>query len=146
MRVTLLLRRRLARGAGALLAEGERMRRLLKLLAVVLGVAACTGVAAAAGMSADELAPYLQPQTLVDVGGHKINLYCTGQGSPTVVLDAGEAETMYTWRKVQPVLAGTRIRGRGVGCHGFRRAPQRAAQLRRDAAYRADRGERHRRA
>jgi pimeloyl-ACP methyl ester carboxylesterase len=81
------------------------MRRLLELVAVALGVAACTGVAAAAVMSADELAPYLQPQTLVDVGGHKINLYCTGQGSPTVVLDAGEAETMFTWRKVQPAVA-----------------------------------------
>jgi pimeloyl-ACP methyl ester carboxylesterase len=75
------------------------------LLAVALGVAVCTGIAAAAGMSAEELAPYLEPQTLVDVGGHKINLYCTGQGSPTVVLDAGEAETMYTWRKVQPAVA-----------------------------------------
>ncbi|MBV8370203.1 MAG: alpha/beta hydrolase [Candidatus Eremiobacteraeota bacterium] len=81
------------------------MRRLLEVVAVALGVAACTGVAVAAVISADELAPYLQPQTLVDVGGHKINLYCTGQGSPTVVLDAGETETMFTWRKVQPMIA-----------------------------------------
>ena len=81
------------------------MRRLVRLLAVALGVAACAGVAAAAAPTAEELAPYLQPQTLVDVGGHKINLYCSGQGSPTVVLDAGEAETMYTWRRVQPGIA-----------------------------------------
>jgi hypothetical protein len=26
---------------------------------------------------------------LVDVGGHRLHVYCVGQGGPTVVLDAG---------------------------------------------------------
>lgn len=78
---------------------------LLRVVATALGVTACAAAAVAAVPNADELAPYLEPQTLVDVGGHKINLYCTGRGSPTVVLDAGMAETMFTWRKVQPAVA-----------------------------------------
>lgn len=81
------------------------MRSVLTVLAVALGVVLCAGTARSAVVTEAELAPYLQPQQLVDVGGYKINLYCTGQGSPSVILDAGEAETMYTWRKVQPAVA-----------------------------------------
>ncbi|HVA26817.1 MAG TPA: alpha/beta hydrolase [Candidatus Baltobacteraceae bacterium] len=73
---------------------------------IVAAIALCTGIAAAgAVLTRADVAPYLHPQQMVDVGGHKLNLYCTGQGSPTVVLDAGEGETMFTWRKVQPKVA-----------------------------------------
>ena len=81
------------------------MRRLLTLLVVAVGITVCTGVAGSAVVTQDELAPYLHPQRLVDVGGHKLNLYCTGHGSPSVILDAGGGETMDTWRKVQPEIA-----------------------------------------
>jgi len=34
--------------------------------------------------------PYTHPQRLVDVGnGRRMNIYCTGTGSPTVILDSG---------------------------------------------------------
>jgi pimeloyl-ACP methyl ester carboxylesterase len=81
------------------------MRRLLTLFAVAVAVAVCPGTAVSAGVSPSEFTPYLHPQRLVDVGGHKLNLYCTGHGSPAVILDAGEGETMLTWRKVQPAIA-----------------------------------------
>ena len=81
------------------------MRRLLNLLVVAMAFAVCPGIAAAAALTQGEVAPYLHPQQLVDAGGHKINLYCTGHGSPSVILDAGEGETMFTWRKVQPAIA-----------------------------------------
>ncbi len=81
------------------------MRRLLNLLVVAVGFAVCTGTAAPAASTEGALAPYLHPQRLVDVGGHKLNLYCTGHGSPSVILDAGGGETMMTWRKVQPAIA-----------------------------------------
>jgi hypothetical protein len=32
---------------------------------------------------------YPPPGQLVDVGGHRLHLYCTGSGSPTVVLEPG---------------------------------------------------------
>jgi len=81
------------------------MRSLLTLLVVAGGVTVCTGIALPAAVNPSEVTPYLHPQRLVDVGGHKINLYCTGHGSPSVILDAGEGETMFTWRKVQPAIA-----------------------------------------
>jgi pimeloyl-ACP methyl ester carboxylesterase len=49
--------------------------------------------------------PYLHAQRLVDIGGRKMNLYCTGKGSPTVVLDAGANDTTLAWRFVQPAIA-----------------------------------------
>ena len=47
---------------------------------------------------------YDHPQQLVDIGGRKLNLYCTGSGLPTVVLEAGGGESSLDWRFVQPLL------------------------------------------
>jgi pimeloyl-ACP methyl ester carboxylesterase len=38
---------------------------------------------------------------LVDVGGHKLRFHCTGQGSPTVILEAGGGGSANTWGMVQ---------------------------------------------
>jgi pimeloyl-ACP methyl ester carboxylesterase len=45
------------------------------------------------------------PGRRVDVGGYKMHIDCTGQGSPIVVLDAGLGDTYISWRKVQPEIA-----------------------------------------
>jgi pimeloyl-ACP methyl ester carboxylesterase len=45
------------------------------------------------------------PGQLVDVGGYKMHIYCTGQGSPTVILDAGMGDSFISWHKVQPEIA-----------------------------------------
>jgi pimeloyl-ACP methyl ester carboxylesterase len=42
---------------------------------------------------------------LVDVDGHKMHIDCTGDGSPTVILDSGLGDTYLSWRKVQPEIA-----------------------------------------
>lgn len=82
------------------------MRKLLNLLMAAAGVSLCTGMAvAAAGVTQAQVAPYLHPQRLVDVGGHRMNIYCTGHGSPAVILDAGAGYTTWTWHKVQPQVA-----------------------------------------
>lgn len=53
-------------------------------------------------------APYPPPGKLVDVGGYRVHLYCTGEGSPTVVI-AG-TEFSFDWALVQPrVAAFTRV-------------------------------------
>ncbi|MGB6985025.1 MAG: alpha/beta hydrolase [Candidatus Aquilonibacter sp.] len=81
------------------------MKKPIFLPFAVVFIALCGGVAVASVLTQAEVAPYLHPQRMVDVGGHRLNLYCTGQGSPTVVLDAGEGNDMFTWRKVQPMVA-----------------------------------------
>jgi pimeloyl-ACP methyl ester carboxylesterase len=45
------------------------------------------------------------PGKLIDVGGRKMHILCTGEGSPVVVLDSGLGDTYVSWRKVQPEIA-----------------------------------------
>jgi pimeloyl-ACP methyl ester carboxylesterase len=42
---------------------------------------------------------------LVDVGGYKLHLYCTGTGSPTVILEQGGGGNSLAWFLVQPQVA-----------------------------------------
>lgn len=42
---------------------------------------------------------------LVDTGGRKMHIDCTGDGSPTVILDSGLGDSYLSWRKVQPQIA-----------------------------------------
>jgi pimeloyl-ACP methyl ester carboxylesterase len=42
---------------------------------------------------------------LVDVGGRRMHIDCTGQGSPVVILDSGLGDSFVSWRKVQPQIA-----------------------------------------
>ena len=59
----------------------------------------------------DQLEPYTHPQNLVEIApGRRLNLYCTGSGSPTVVMDAGFSASAWLWVLVQPAVAGlTRV-------------------------------------
>lgn len=45
------------------------------------------------------------PGKLYDVGGYSMHLYCTGQGSPIIILDSGLGEDFTVWAKVQPELS-----------------------------------------
>ena len=48
------------------------------------------------------------PGQLVDVGGYRLHINCTGTGSPTVVIEAGLGDWSTTWRGyVQPEVAKT---------------------------------------
>jgi pimeloyl-ACP methyl ester carboxylesterase len=44
---------------------------------------------------------------LVDVGGRRLYMTCTGTGSPTVILEAGFGGSSTDWRDVQPQLGRT---------------------------------------
>ena len=53
---------------------------------------------------------YAPPGRLIDVGGYRLHLYCTGSGGPTVALDAGLGGFSLDWSLVQPqVAAATRV-------------------------------------
>ena len=57
-------------------------------------------LACAAFAAADDPAPL---GTLVDAGGHRVHLYCTGAGSPTVVVAGGGFS--FDWGLVQPAIS-----------------------------------------
>jgi hypothetical protein len=52
-----------------------------------------------------DAAAYPMPGQLIDVGGHRLHLHCTGSGSPTVVLEPGlgEASSVMGW--IAPAVA-----------------------------------------
>jgi pimeloyl-ACP methyl ester carboxylesterase len=46
----------------------------------------------------------------MSVAGHRLHLHCVGEGSPTVVLDAGLGAFSLDWGAVQPQIAtSTRV-------------------------------------
>jgi pimeloyl-ACP methyl ester carboxylesterase len=47
---------------------------------------------------------YPHPGRLVDVGGHQLQIHCTGKGRPVVVLEAPAAGFSATWARVQEAL------------------------------------------
>jgi pimeloyl-ACP methyl ester carboxylesterase len=54
-----------------------------------------------------ETQSYPPPGRLVEVGGRKLHLHCSGKGSPTVVLVAGGGAYSIDWALVQPQVAET---------------------------------------
>jgi len=52
-----------------------------------------------------DLAVTPPPGHLVDIGGYRLHLWCTGDGAPAVILDAGLAGTSAGWGFVQPDVA-----------------------------------------
>lgn len=53
---------------------------------------------------------YFPPGRLVDIGGHSLHVRDMGEGSPTVVLEAGLTATSAVWGWIQPALAAvTRV-------------------------------------
>jgi pimeloyl-ACP methyl ester carboxylesterase len=55
-----------------------------------------------------DLALYPAPGQLVDVGTFRLHLYCTGQGSPTVVVEAGGGAYSIEWERVQTEVSRER--------------------------------------
>jgi pimeloyl-ACP methyl ester carboxylesterase len=52
-----------------------------------------------------DLAASPPPGRLVDVGGHRLHLWCTGSGSPAVILENGLGGSSAAWGYVQPEVA-----------------------------------------
>ncbi len=48
---------------------------------------------------------YPAPGKMVEMGGYRLHLNCTGTGSPTVILDAGFGGGVLDWVSVQPEIA-----------------------------------------
>ena len=86
------------------------MIRVLKIITMTRIFAAAfltVCAAAAAAPTHPEWELYAHPQRLVDIGGRRLNVYCNGKGSPTVILDGGLGSDITEWRFVQPAIAKT---------------------------------------
>ena len=61
-------------------------------------------LAGVAKQKADQF-PYAAPGSLVDLGGYRLHLNCSGRNGPTVVLIAGGGDFSFDWGLVQPDVA-----------------------------------------
>ena len=85
------------------------MRRwTLRVLAGLCGlivIAALTGATYQWLATRKDLAATPPPGQLVDIGGYRLHLWCTGNGAPAVILDTGLGGTAVGWDFVQPDVA-----------------------------------------
>ena len=90
--------------------SATRIRRFRRCAALLLAT-----LLSATAAAKTELIPlaqveqdYVKPHQLVDVGdGRRMNLFCLGTGSPTVVFDSGLSDWSSTWALIQPTVART---------------------------------------
>jgi pimeloyl-ACP methyl ester carboxylesterase len=75
------------------------------MLGAVLLIAALCAATYQSLATRRELAVTPPPGDLVDIGGYRLHLWCTGAGAPVVILDAGLAGTSADWGFVQPDVA-----------------------------------------
>lgn len=80
------------------------IRFLIGLLAVVLVLAAAGAIYQAAGAARDRRA-FLPPGQKIDVGGYQLHLFCQGEGSPTVVIEALSGGSSSYYPYIQSALA-----------------------------------------
>jgi pimeloyl-ACP methyl ester carboxylesterase len=78
--------------------------RLLHPVLAVLVLASIGGGYETVAEAADAAA-YPMPGRLIDVGGHRLHLHCTGSGSPTVVLEPGGGAMSSNLGWITPAVA-----------------------------------------
>ena len=87
------------RGRGCLLWLGASLAALLGL--------ALVGYIYEPIAEARDAKAYPPPGQMVDVGGYRLHINCTGEGSPTMVIESGWGDFSAVWGWVQPEVAKT---------------------------------------
>lgn len=82
-------------------------RRILLGLLITLLVLGPSGATYQITATRRDAAAFPPPGQLVDVGGYRLHLSCIGQGSPTVILESGQANSLSVWSWIQPTIAQT---------------------------------------
>src|SRR5436309_6297102 len=83
----------------------RRLVRVLIICSLTLVGLLLLGLPYQAIASALDASHYPPPGKLVDVGGYRLHINCTGTGSPTVILDAALGGSSLDWSLVQPRVA-----------------------------------------
>lgn len=81
------------------------LRRTLLFALALLPLLAITGACYQMIASRLDARRFHHAGQLVSAGRFRLNVYCIGQGSPTVVLEAGLADSLDSWSRVQPEIA-----------------------------------------
>ena len=89
------------------------MRKVLKWVAIVIGgliglvlTARIAGFVYESRSRASDEANFPAPGQLWDVGGRNLHLICSGEGPPTVILEAGGGSSSVQWWALEDEIAG----------------------------------------
>ena len=65
------------------------------------------GFSALGSLAVEPSAPELEspPGVMVELGGHRLHIHCTGEGSPAVIFESGLGGTSLDWSRVQPEVS-----------------------------------------
>ena len=85
----------------------RRVGIAVKALAAVILVAALAGAIYEWVGERRDLERLPRVGHLVDIGGRALNIYCSGEGTPAVVFDAGYGDPGYVWSHIQLEIART---------------------------------------
>jgi pimeloyl-ACP methyl ester carboxylesterase len=81
-------------------------KALLFLVLALFALAVAGAIYQAIATVGDQRRAFPGPGEMVDVGGHRLHINCLGEGSPTVVLEAGGGYTSVEWSAwVQPEVS-----------------------------------------
>jgi pimeloyl-ACP methyl ester carboxylesterase len=86
----------------------DMYRRTVRILVGLCGLIVLAALAGATYQSLatrKDLALTPPPGQLVDIGGYRLHLWCTGDGAPAVILDTGLGGSSADWGFVQPEVA-----------------------------------------
>jgi pimeloyl-ACP methyl ester carboxylesterase len=78
---------------------------VLKILGIGLVVAGLAGATYEQVGQRRERQRLPQIGRSVDIGGRTLNIFCSGQGSPAVILDSGAGASGFAWSHIQPEIA-----------------------------------------
>jgi len=87
------------------IAEASMLRWIGRIAAVVV-VLCVLGAAYESVAERRDLAAAPPPGRLIDVGGHRLHLWCLGTGTPIVVFDSGLGGTAFDWYPVLRDVSG----------------------------------------
>lgn len=89
----------------------RRSRRWLWLLVAGLGASGLVVVTVAALLEMRAVRrlteAYEPPGRMIDLGSHALHLYCTGEGYPAIILEAGSGLAYTNWGPMQRALQST---------------------------------------
>ena len=81
------------------------VKRGLLALVIVLVALPITGFVYEKIMEPGDAERFPPVGQMVDVGGHRLHIYCEGAGSPAVILEGGAGVAALTWHLTQPLIA-----------------------------------------
>src|ERR1700719_3888244 len=79
--------------------------RICKWLIISVALIVAAGAVFQFSMTQWESHRYPPPGKLVDIGGLRLHINCTGEGSPTVIMEAGPNDSSIIWQLVQPQIS-----------------------------------------